>query len=222
MRISNIRMALKNDDDTTAVFEIYDDIGEQTDWWTGQTTGISAEKVSEFLRDNESVKSIDLHINSNGGFVFEGIAIRNLLAGSGKEINVYIDGLAASIASVIATCGKVHMYKTSMQMVHNCWSWACGNAKELRQIADQMDKIMQSSKIAYLDKAGQKLTLEKLDELLDGESYLTAQECYELGLCDAIIDGQPSDPDPVATNNLDPKNMNKGMPVLNKEKPWFF
>lgn len=183
-----MRMQVNEAKPNEADLELYDEIGESTDWWTGKTSGISAESITQFLKENQDVDTVNLHINSNGGLVFEGITIHNILKGSDKTVNVIIDGLAASIASVIAMCGDtVKMYPTSQMMIHNCWTYGCGNANDFRKLADQMDKIMDSSRIAYLSKAKDKLTEEKLNELLDNESYLTAQECFDLGLCDEII-----------------------------------
>lgn len=188
MKVMRMRMQVNEAKPNEADLELYDEIGESTDWWTGKTSGISAESITQFLKENQDVDTINLHINSNGGLVFEGITIHNVLKGSDKTVNVIIDGLAASIASVIAMCGDtVKMYPTSQMMIHNCWTYGCGNANDFRKLADQMDKIMDSSRIAYLSKAKDKLTEEKLNELLDNESYLTAQECFDLGLCDEII-----------------------------------
>lgn len=164
---------------------IFDDIGEYEDF--DGTHGVGPKMISEFLAENTGVDTINVQINSNGGNVFDGISVLNLLKSSGKKVNVEIIGLAASIASVIAMAGHVKMHPTSQMMIHNCWTWAVGNANDFRKLADDMDKIMESSKIAYLEKAGDKLSKEKLQELLDGEAYLTAQECFEYGLCDEII-----------------------------------
>lgn len=209
-----------------ADLELYDEIGESTDWWTGKTSGISAESITQFLKENQDVDTVNLHINSNGGLVFEGITIHNILKGSDKTVNVIIDGLAASIASVIAMCGDtVKMYPTSQMMIHNCWTYGCGNANDFRKLADQMDKIMDSSRIAYLSKAKDKLTEEKLNELLDNESYLTAQECFDLGLCDEIIGVDTSKTeDTKADEEKDEEPFEKSPTVepFDKENGWFF
>lgn len=212
-----------------ADLELYDEIGESTDWWTGKTSGISAESIAQFLKENQDVDTVNLHINSNGGLVFEGITIYNILKGSDKTVNVIIDGLAASIASVIAMCGDtVKMYPTSQMMIHNCWTYGCGNANDFRKLADQMDKIMGSSRIAYLSKAKDKLTEEKLNELLDNESYLTAQECFDLGLCDEIIDVDTFKEEGTKANEKkeekveEPFEKTPTVEPLDKENGWFF
>lgn len=229
MKVMQMRMQLNDAKPNEADLEIYDEIGESMDWWTGKTSGISAESITQFLRENQDVDTINVHINSNGGLVFEGITIHNVLKGSGKTVNVIIDGLAASIASVIAMCGDtVKMYPTSQMMIHNCWTYGCGNANDFRKLADQMDKIMDSSRIAYLAKAKDKLAEEKLNELLDNESYLTAQECFDLGLCDEIIGVDTSETEKVEPNKekekegKEPFEKSPTVEPLNKENGWFF
>lgn len=226
MKVMQMRMQVNEAKPNEADLELYDEIGESTDWWTGKTSGISAESITQFLKENQDVDTVNLHINSNGGLVFEGITIHNILKGSDKTVNVIIDGLAASIASVIAMCGDtVKMYPTSQMMIHNCWTYGCGNANDFRKLADQMDKIMESSKVAYLDKAKDKLTEEKLTELLDNESYLTAQECFDLGLCDEIIgvDTSKKEESKVDKEKDDePFEKSPTVEPLDKENGWFF
>ena len=132
-----------------------------------------------------------------------------------------IDGLAASVASVIAMAGDtVKMYPTSQMMIHNCWTYCQGNANELRKIADQMDGIMESSKIAYLSKAKDKLPKETLDELLDEETYLTAQMCYDYGLCDEII-GAEQKPEEQEIKPQDKLDNQPNVPPVQKTNGWF-
>jgi enoyl-CoA hydratase/carnithine racemase len=103
------------------------------------------------------------------------------------KINVHVDALAASIASVIAMAGDtIFMPKNSMLMVHNAWTFAWGNAAELRKTADDLDRISNSSKQSYLQKSNGKITDEKLQELLDAETWLSADEALEYGLCDVV------------------------------------
>nr|WP_313785759.1 head maturation protease, ClpP-related [Paenibacillus larvae] len=96
--------------------------------------------------------------------------------------------LAASIASVIAMAGDtIYMPpKNSMLMIHNPWIFAWGNASEMRKIADDLDRIGNSSKQVYLQKAGDKLSDEKLQDMLDAETWLSADEAFEYGLCDVV------------------------------------
>lgn len=157
--------------------------------WGG---GYAAHSAQSFKREMDAlggIKTLNIYINSPGGDVFEGNAIYNMLARKAKtcQLNVYIDGLAASIASVIAMAGKVHMPSNAMMMIHNAWCITYGNAKDLRDTANALDKIDVSLRQSYLSKAGDKLDDETLVDLMDNETWLTAQECLDYGLCDEVI-----------------------------------
>ncbi|MGM0240246.1 head maturation protease, ClpP-related [Enterococcus sp. AZ103] len=153
-------------------------------WDDTDTTAASFQKD---LRTLGEISQINLHINSPGGSVFEGIAIGNMLKQHKAHVTAYVDALAASIASVIvSSCDEVVMPENSMMMIHNPWTISMGNAKELRKQADDLDKISESSVVTYLAKAGEKLTEEKIKEIMDEETWLTAEEAFNLGLCDTV------------------------------------
>lgn len=185
---------------------LYDDI-ESDGWWSISDT--SSKTIKAILDENPGADQIDVYINSYGGEVKEGIAIYNLFKRSDAYVTAYIDGFACSIASVIAMAAdKVVMGPTSLMMIHHAWIWAAGNAKELRKAADDVEIIDSASKQAYVLRTGDKLTEEKLDELLDNESWLTAQMCIDYGFADEISDFTAPDiqkseedpePDPVET-----------------------
>lgn len=130
---------------------------------------------------------VEVHINSFGGDVFAGIAIYNILKSHSGEVHVYIDGLAASAASIISQAGdKIKMGSGAMMMIHNAWTYAKGNADELRKMADDLDKIGESLQEIYMHRfVGEK---EELIELLKDESYLTSEECITFGFADADSD----------------------------------
>ena len=152
-------------------------------------TDTSAAGFRDALKDFGDVKTINLHINSPGGSVFEGIAIYNMLKQNKAHVNVYVDGLAASIASVIAMSGDaIFMPSNSMLMIHNPWTMAVGNASELRKQADDLDKITESSIQTYLNQAGDKLDEETLRQLMDDETWLTAKEAVDYGLATEVIE----------------------------------
>lgn len=160
---------------------------EKDAWWKESET--SAQHFRNELAKHPNVKEITVYINSLGGSVMEGIAIYNQLKRHPAHVTARIDGFACSIASVIAMAGDtVIMPKNTVMMVHNAWTIALGNSRELRKAADDLEVINNASRQAYLDKAGDKLTEEKLTELLDGETYLTAVQCMELGLIDGYGD----------------------------------
>lgn len=153
-------------------------------WDESDTTATSLKKELDNLGD---VADINLYINSPGGSVFEGVAIHNMLKRHKAAVTVHVDALAASIASVIAMAGDtIVMPKNSMLMIHNPWTFAMGNAAELRKVADDLDRIGGSAFQTYIQKAGDKLSETKLQEMLDAETWLSADEAYEFGLCDLV------------------------------------
>lgn len=185
----------------TLELRIYNTV-ESDSWWKESET--SAKHFSDMLKEYENAKEIKIYINSLGGSVFEGIAIYNQLKRHSAHKTVYIDGFACSIASVIAMAGDtVIMPKNTCMMIHNAWIVAMGNAKELRKAADDLDVINSAAIQAYLDRAGDKLTREKLTEMLDAETYLTAEQCIEYGFADKHSDddaGADPEPDDTAKN----------------------
>lgn len=171
---------------------IYGDVeGDSYDWWEDRTivSETSANHFRDELAKYPDVSNINIYINSYGGSVFEGTAIYNQLRRHSAYKTVYIDGFACSVASVIAMAGdKVIMPANTMMMIHNAWNCVWGNAKELRKAADDLDTIMEGNRQAYLQKAGDKLQEEVLIDLLEKESWLTAKQCLEYGLCDEIAE----------------------------------
>ena len=170
---------------------IYGDVeSDYYDWWRDETVeGNSAEKFRKALEEHADAKQINIYINSYGGSVFEGTAIYNQLRRHSAHKTVYVDGFACSIASVIAMAGdEIVMPRNTMMMIHNMWMCACGNAAELRKAADDLDTINAAGRQAYLAKAGDKLDEAKLTELMDAETWLTAEQCIELGLADRYAD----------------------------------
>lgn len=162
---------------------IYGDI-VRYQWDDDDTSAKSFKKDLDALGD---IDTLNLYINSPGGSVFEGVAIYNILKRHKAKVNVFIDALAASIASVIAMAGDtITMPSNAMMMIHNPWMITWGNAAELRKSADDLDRIGASMKQSYLDRTGDKLDETRLTELLDAETWLSAQECLEYGLCDVV------------------------------------
>ncbi|MCS1351154.1 head maturation protease, ClpP-related [Mechercharimyces sp. CAU 1602] len=148
---------------------------------------ITAKSFKDDLDVLGEIEELNLYINSPGGSVFEGVAIYNIIKRHKARVSVHIDGLAASIASVIAMAGDaIFMPENSMMMVHNPWTVTWGNANEIRKVADDLDRMRESIMQSYLAKTGEKLVKEQLTALLDEETWLTAQECREYGLCDVV------------------------------------
>lgn len=183
-------------------------------WYEEDNT---AKSFKEDLDALGEVDVINLYINSPGGSVFQGQAIVSILKRVKSTIKVYIDGVAASIASVIAMAGHtIYMPGNTMMMIHNPWTYTYGNANDLRKQAEDLDKIRESMISMYLDKAGDKLDREVLIDLLDKETWLTAQECYDYGLCD-VVEGEK---EIAASVNMDMLSRYKNTPEkLLKKQP---
>lgn len=172
-------------DGKKARIDIYGDIvSENWRWEADETSAVSFRNA---LNDLGEVGELDLHINSGGGDVFEAVAIFNMIKRHKARVNVHIDGLAASAASVIAMAGdNIHMPANSMLMIHNAWSGFMGNHHELRAFADTLEKINNSSvKQAYIEK-NPEINVEELSALMDKETWLSATEAFELGLIDEV------------------------------------
>lgn len=117
--------------------------------------------------------------------MFAGQAIHSMLKRHPANVTVHVDGLAASIASVIAMAGdQVLMPRNAMMMIHNPWTWGVGNADDLRKMADDLDQIRESLIAAYQDKTG--MDRDELVNLMDAETWLTADEAVQYGFADEI------------------------------------
>ena len=160
---------------------LYGDIASST-WWGDEITPKDFKADLDSLGD---IQTLNIYINSDGGDVFAGQAIYSMLKRHSATKNVYIDGLAASIASLIAMAGdKIIMPANSMIMVHNPWTAAMGNSNDFRKLADDMDKIRESMLAVYEAKTGMKQ--EDIIPLLDLETWMTAQDALDNGFCDEI------------------------------------
>lgn len=146
--------------------------------------------IWDFNYKMKSIKEdedIELEINSYGGDVFLGIDLMNTLRGHAGKVTITITGIAASAASIIAMgADTVRMYSNTQLMVHNAWTYAAGNAKELRKIADDLESIGESVLASYTHRVDE----ETVKKLLDEETYLSASKAKELGFIDEIVDAK--------------------------------
>ncbi|WP_241810445.1 head maturation protease, ClpP-related, partial [Enterovibrio norvegicus] len=162
----------------TAEIYIYDEIGG----W-----GISARQFATELKALGDIHNITLRIHSPGGDVFEGMAIYNLLDQHPARITVHIDGLAASMASVIAMAGDtVLIPENAMMMIHKPWSIAGGDANDLRQHANLLDQVEKTLSSAYTKKTGK--SDDEIAAMLAVETWLTGAEAVEHGFADSVIE----------------------------------
>lgn len=185
------KMGVKQNTATSIDLYLYGSIeSSYYDYFTDEMVeGNSTDFFRRILfEENPKATHVNLFINSTGGEVFEGTAMANMLRRHPAKVTAIIDGFACSVASVIAmACDEVHMPNNALMMIHNMWTWAVGNADELRKMADDMDKMMEANRTIYIDKAGDKLTEDKLIEMLNAETWLTAEECLAYGFCDEIV-----------------------------------
>jgi ATP-dependent Clp protease, protease subunit len=146
--------------------------------------------IYEFNNLMKSVKEdedINLEINSYGGDVFLGIDLCNTLRGHKGEVTVTITGIAASAASVIAMgADKIRIYDNAQMMIHNAWTIAMGNSKELRKVTEDLESINESVLASYTSR----LDADTAKKLLDDETYLSAKKAKEYGLVDEVIGGE--------------------------------
>jgi ATP-dependent protease ClpP protease subunit len=176
---------------------LYDEIGKD---FFGD--GVTAK---EFLAELNAIKSpkIDMHINSPGGAVFDGAAIYNAVKRHPATVTSYIDGIAASIASVIALAGeRVVMAANALYMMHNPSGLTYGTSEDMRKTADILDKVRDTMVGAYTDKS--KKTGEQICAMLDAETWLDAEEAMAAGFVDEI------------GNEMDMAACAKFVPVMSK------
>lgn len=184
----NYKMQVNNKKDTAEI-QMYDMIG----MW-----GISADQFGRDLKALGDVKHINLHISSDGGDVFEGRAIFSLLVQHPARVVSHIDGLAASIATLIALAGnEVRMADGSFFMIHNAWGVGIGDSRDLRKLADLLESVNGSLLDTYQAKT--KLERDKLIQMMDDETWMTANEAKDYGFADVV-----SEPLKVAASIQDP------------------
>ena len=174
----NIRAA---DDDGEAEILIYDEIGK--DFW-GE--GVLAEDLVKELAGIKAA-TLNVRINSIGGQVFEGLAIFNALQRHPATVLTHIDGIAASIASVVALAGdEVRVAENAFFMVHNPWGFVIGNAIDMRDMAETLDKLAGSIAGTYMSKT--EASEEQVQEWMDAETWFNAEEAKEAGFVDEITE----------------------------------
>jgi len=147
--------------------------------WPWSEGDVSANGIVKELQSLDA-SEINVHINSYGGEVAEGLAIYNTLKNSNMKVTTICDGFACSAASVIFMAGDERIInEASLLMIHNAWTYASGNAGKLRKAAEDLDKITQASVNAYMNRVS--ISEEKVKELMDNESWITADEAVEYG-----------------------------------------
>jgi ATP-dependent Clp protease, protease subunit len=163
---------------STAEIVIYDEVG---------LFGISAKQFNDQLKALGPVSTIVLRVNSPGGDVWDGIAIFNMLKRHPARVEVIVDGIAASIASVIAMAGdRIKMPSNSFMFIHDPLAVVLGDAENMREMADSLDKVAAALVSTYMNKTGK--SEEEVKKWMAGDTWFTAQEALEAGLADEVIE----------------------------------
>lgn len=172
-------------EDTCCIL-LYGDIGDNY----GAVT--SGQITRELMAAESAYKNIDIRINSVGGEVYTGIAIFNALCASKANITLYVDGVAASMASVIALCGKpVYMSRYARLMLHSVSGGCYGNKKDLKEVLEQMESLEDTLCQMYAERLGKDTAAVKAAYFDGTDHWLTADEALSLGLIDGIYDADP-------------------------------
>jgi len=169
---------------------IYDDVTEYGDFnwqtWEYDDSETSAKFFAEKLQEIPGGNEIELHINSNGGSVKEGVAIYNLLKQCTNHKVGIVDGVAHSVAFLILqSCDERKMCLGTTALIHEMWMYCAGNSTQLRKYADDLDDMMESNRKVFLERAF--ITEDELKELMKNETYLTPEKALEYGLIDEIM-----------------------------------
>lgn len=173
---------IKNQTETTADLCFFGDINSESlgEWQKYYPEDKAPQDVQDFLSQLEGVSKINVHINSGGGSVFGGIAIYNILTRYDAEIVVYVEGLAASIASVIAMAGdKIIIPANAQMMIHKPSTVAWGNADEMRKQADILDGCQKVILNTYMSHAKEGVTQDDLNALIDAETWKNGEDWQE-------------------------------------------
>ena len=173
---------IKNQTENSANLCFFGDINSESlgEWQKYYPEDKAPQDVKEFLDQLENVSKINVHINSGGGSVFGGIAIYNMLKRFDAEITVYVEGLAASIASVIAMAGdKIIIPANAQMMIHKPSSCAWGNADEMRKEADILDGCQKVILTTYMEHAKEGVTEEQINDLINAETWKNGEEWQE-------------------------------------------
>lgn len=174
-------LQIKNNADNTAIDEIFI-YGEIGDWWEELDATSLANKVKQSQGD-----TIRLRVNSGGGNVFTALSLYSLLKTSGKTIEVNIDGICASAATFFpCAASKVTMTLGGQMMIHDPLAGVYGQSKDLRKMADILDKVGGSIAMLYAEKTGKDVS--DLLELMAEETWLDAHEAMEMGFVSDILE----------------------------------
>jgi ATP-dependent Clp endopeptidase proteolytic subunit ClpP len=199
-----MKLAYRNERNARALAALYGKPLDKPDWYSMQAaTDDGAEIVIydyigwpyndpvDLVRSLGELgpQAVTVRINSPGGDVFDGMAIFNALRGHKGRVTTRIEGVAASMASIIALAGKeVHAYANTFYMIHNPWACVAGDQDDLREVADVIEKMRNSMVDVYAQASG--VGKKELRDMMKAETWLTAKEAKEKGFVDTVLDGK--------------------------------
>lgn len=162
------------------------EIGNRTaETWWGRTIGPDA--VTDFLADAAPGERVKIEINSPGGLIVPGLAMANSIKNSKAHVVAHVTGIAASMASVImCACDEIQLEEGAFVMMHNPWSWAEGDADDLRHEAGVLDTMKAAIMAFYRGKFGDK-TEEEISGIMDAETWMTGTDALRAGLKCVVI-----------------------------------
>jgi ATP-dependent Clp protease, protease subunit len=183
-RVASGYRVVRNAANDSAEIYLYGIIGSAG--WFSDGSEISADQFRKDLKALGNIKSLDVRINSEGGDVFDGKAIYTLLTQHKAKVSVYIDGLAASAASFIAMAGDtIAIAESGFMMIHNAWSFAIGNAADLRQSADLLDAVDGTLIDVYAARSnGDKAEIK---QMMADETWMNGKEAVLKGFADELM-----------------------------------
>lgn len=194
--------------DTEATILLYSSIGESM--WEDS---VSAKQFSEELNKlPANVKNITLRVNSPGGSVFDGLSIYERLKQHKAKVTVYVDGLAASIASIIALAGdEIVIGEGSFFMVHAPMAGVQGNASEMQEMIDVLDKIENQMIGIYARKT--KLSTAEISKMLMKDTWINSEEAISMGFADRLSN-ESTEAMAIAASMLDKAEWIKSRPDI--------
>ena len=172
-------MTVKNLTSKSADLYIYGEIVDNTDWKWDESE-VMPDDVLDALNSVDGLEELNIYINSPGGSVFAGLAIYNMLNRNKAYKRAYIDGIGASMASVIPfAANEVYIPSNAFLMIHNPWTFAMGNSTDLRKVADDLDDISAGIVNVYEENLKEGVNIDTIKDLMEKETWLTGNEAAE-------------------------------------------
>ncbi len=173
----NNKIEIKNQTDESAELYFYGDIcaeNWQSEWYKDDQ---APSDVADFLSQLDGVSTVYVHFNSGGGSVTGGIAIKNLLKAHPARMIGYVDGMAASIAGVILmACDEIHVYNSSIFMMHKPMSYVVGNADDMEKEIEVLNKCQEAITKTFLEKVKDGIEESTITDMINDETWLTGEQ----------------------------------------------